>query len=151
MKKLLLLLPLLCGLAHGQIVNPRSTVTLWAMCTGTVGTGNGTEYILFPFQGTNSGCTVTTGTEMPMPLACTASQLVVKASAAGALAGSGVVKVYKNGSATSNMTCTLGTGTSCTDTSTTMAYAAGDTYKVTVTTGQATDTTANLRINFICQ
>lgn len=125
---------------------------LQAYCTGTVGTASATEYNMSPFNPTGTNCTVTAlGAEMPIPYACSATHLTVKAGTAGAVGGSGVIKVYKNGSATSNLTCTLGTGTTCTDASTTMAYAINDTYKITVTTGQATDATANVRASFQCQ
>jgi hypothetical protein len=150
--KIFFVVPILVTASFAQINNggtPNNGI-LWAACQGVVGTASATEYILFPFQGTNAGCTVITGTEMPVPYACTMRNLFVKASANGAVAGSGVVKVYRNGSAGA-ITCTLGTGSTCSDTTDTGSYAAGDSYKVTVTTGQASDTTANLRVTLQCQ
>jgi hypothetical protein len=57
--------------------------------------------------------------------------------------------VLKNGGATT-MTCTLGTGTSCTDVTHTQAYAIGDLISIQFTT-QAAETLANVRASVVAQ
>jgi hypothetical protein len=126
-----------------------------AFCAGVVGTANATEYELTPTNNAvNTACTTPLGAtneSMPMPMACTMSNLWVNARAGGATAGSGVIKVYKNSVATA-ITCSLGTGSDkqCSDTTHTAAFAAGDTYKITVLTNQATDTTNGVRVALVC-
>lgn len=122
-----------------------------SFCNSAVGTSNGAVYMLFPFSKATASlaCTSTTAQEMPVPVPCTFKNMYVKASAAGGAAGSGLMQLFKNGSA-SGITCTLGTGTSCNDTTHTVSMAVGDTYSVRVTTGQASDTTADIRAAFQC-
>ena len=88
--------------------------------------------------------------ENPIVSACTAKNLYVKASAAGGQATSGKVELYKNGSA-SGLTCTLGTGTTCNDTTHTVALTTSDVWSVRITTAQTGDTTGNPRVTFQCQ
>ena len=153
-----------CASIHSDGANYRAAIMssgggsdsgaiLIAYCNSTVGTGNGTTYILVP--GANaSGNTCsgsTSATEQDVPYTCTAKNLRVRASAAGSAAGSGVVTLFVGGSG-SALTCTLGTGTSCSDTSNTVALTAGTSlWSMRVTTGQASDTTANVRATFQCQ
>lgn len=118
-------------------------------CLGTIGTGNGSVYPLPPANSSQIGCTSTQQVEPTMPFACTASHLYARTGTAGAQAGSGVVKVYKNNAATA-ITCTMGTGTSCNDTSNSVTFAQGDLWSIRVTTGQASDTIANPRAMFQC-
>lgn len=120
-----------------------------SFCTGTVGTSNATEYVLAP-AATGTACTGTAKVEVPVSHACTLTKLYVKAGSNGATAGSGVIKVYKNTVATA-ITCTLGTGATCNDTAHTVALVAGDSWGVTSLTGQATDTTANIKAALQCQ
>ncbi len=122
-----------------------------SFCQQGIGASNATAYTLAPASVAGSLCssasTDTAG--VPITHACTIHAFYVKASAAGAVSGSGVAAVYKNTSVTT-VTCTLGTGTTCNDTTHTATFAAGDTWSVRVTTGQGGDTTANIRASFQC-
>lgn len=124
-----------------------------SFCNGAVGTANALPYELVPNStgGINCSSTQSATTFMPMGNACTAGHMFATASVAGAVAGSGVVILNKSGAGATAVTCTLGTGLSCSDVAHTVAYAATDKWGVTVTTGQATDTTANVRVTFSCQ
>jgi len=84
-----------------------------------------------------------------MTRAGTLKALIVSAGTGGVNASSGVVTVLKNGS-TTTMTCTLGTGTSCTDITHTQAYAAGDLISIQFTT-QAAETLANVKAVVVAQ
>lgn len=132
-----------------EIVPTPWPTPLISYCTGTVGSAFPQTYILAP-DGSSTGCGGTGIAETPLPIACTASKLYVTASAAGAVAGSGVITLYKNGTATS-LTCTLGTGTTCNDLTDSVSFSAGDTKSIRIATGQGTDTTANPRASFLCQ
>jgi hypothetical protein len=129
-----------------------SFVSAW--CAGPVGTGNGSIYPLYPGAGgTTPTFNCTSGAvivENPVPAACTAQHLTVKARVAGAVAGSGVITLYKNTVATA-LTCTLGTGTTCNDAAHTVAFAANDAWSVRVQTGQGNDTTADIRTMWQCK
>lgn len=128
-------------------VGGKSDAIMQVGCNGTVNTANATAYVLGNYN-TNGNCNGLTVIEFPFPVAVTASRLYCRASAAGGQAGSGVVSLYKNGSA-SALTCTLGTGTSCSDTTNSVSFVPGtDTHSVRVLTGQANDTTANVRCTF---
>lgn len=120
-----------------------------AWCIGTIGTGNGTTYFLAPAATATSACTATTGTETPTPIACTAKNLYAKVRTAGSAAGSGVITLNKGGVATA-VTCTMGTATSCSDLTHTVSFSAGDNWSVTETTGQATDTSLDTKVSFLC-
>lgn len=123
-----------------------------SFCNGTIGTANATTYFVTPggTGATSTVCTMTGGVEMPMPMACTAKNLYVSVGTAGSAAGSTLVKLFVNGSG-STLTCTAGTATTCNDTTHTVAITAGQGWSIRVTTGQATDTTANIRVAFQCQ
>jgi hypothetical protein len=92
-------------------------------------------------------------TEMAMPHTGTAKNLYVTASAAGKDGTSGLVTLYKNGSATA-LTCRLGTNTNCHDITHTATFNAAntppDTFSVRVesSTVNVNDSTANLRVTF---
>ena len=73
----------------------------------------------------------------------TVNLLWVNAATGGVSASSGVVTLYKNGSATA-LTCTLGTGTSCTDYTHTVSVTTGDLLTLEFTT-QATETLAGVK------
>lgn len=123
-------------------------------CQGTIGTANGAAYVLSPVSNaTNNACNITGSTaaaEIPMPVGCTAANLYVTSTVAGATAGSGIASVYKEAVATA-VTCTLGTSTTCNDTTHTVTFTAGQRWSIRVITGQASDTTANLRAAFQCK
>lgn len=118
-------------------------------CLGTIGTGNGSAYPLPPANSSQIGCTSTQQVEPPMPFACTAKNLYARSLLGGAQASSGIVKIYKNNAATA-VTCTMGTGTSCNDTTNSVTFAQGDLWSIRVLTGQATDTITNPRAMFQC-
>lgn len=90
-------------------------------------------------------CTSTTVSLGPvMSKSGTVYALNVTAGTGGVNASSGVVTVLKNGGATT-MTCTLGTGTSCIDTTHTFTYVNGDVISAQFTT-QVADTLANVKV-----
>lgn len=120
-----------------------------AWCIGTIGTANATVYFLAPAATATSACTATTGTETPTSIACTARNLYAKVRTAGSAAGSGVITLNKGGAAQA-LTCTMGTTTSCNDTTHTVSFSAGDTWAITETTGQATDTSLDTKVAFTC-
>jgi hypothetical protein len=122
-------------------------------CNGQIGSTASTTYILTPFvDPSGSACNQTTVQEMPIPVTCTAKNLYATASAAGS-STSGVITVYYNNSIPSgSLTCTLGTGTSCHDTTDSVSMTVGNTYSVRVKTSSAgSDATANIRVSFVCQ
>ena len=101
--------------------------------------------------GIATSCSGSTGADgVPLPIACTASTLFVKA-ATGATSGTAAVTLYKNGSATA-ITCALGTGSNatCSDTSHTTSFSQGDTWAVGIAT-QTSDTVAGARATFLCK
>lgn len=121
-------------------------------CAATVGTATSTEYYLVPWGvETSPLCTATSVVAASMPVACTAGNLFARSAAAGHDSTSGVVTMYHNGTQ-STVTCTLGTGTSCSDASHTVSFAQGDTYYVGVETSTSftPDTTASIRVTFTC-
>ncbi len=131
-----------------------AALSFQAQCTGTIGTASLTNYSM------NFGtCSATTAAPAySMPTACTAQNLNAVATAVGAVSGSGIVTLYRAVATTgtpsfgaTSITCTLGTGTSCSDTTHTVSFAAGDRWQFKVETGQATDTTANVGATFTCQ
>ena len=69
----------------------------------------------------------------PMKAAGTIRYLGVAVSVAGTSASSGVFTVVKNGS-DQTMTCTVGTGTSCSDSTHVFSFAAGDVIAIKFTT-----------------
>jgi len=64
-------------------------------------------------------------------------------------AQAGVITV-KNGASATTVTCSPGTGTTSHDTTHTAAFSVGQALQVTVTTGHATDTTADVRVSLQC-
>jgi hypothetical protein len=93
---------------------------------------------------TATTCTSTNiGTGFSISGVRTLQNLVVTATAAGVNASSGVVTVLKNGVSTT-ITCTIGTGTSCTDWLHSVALADGDLISIQFTT-QAADTLAGVK------
>lgn len=137
-----------------QVTSWHSLSNWTSFCDGTIGAVLNTEYVMAPFQNVGVGCVTATGVALPAPVACTPVNMYVFSSAGGKDASSGVVTLYKGGvgAGAAALTCTLGTGTSCTATGGTTAYSAGNQYYVAVRTStvNATDTTANLRISIDC-
>jgi hypothetical protein len=119
-------------------------------CTGLV--PSATTISLPPF-GTVGATTCTNATtltnELEMDKGGTISQFRCKAHTAGTNASSGACTLYVNGSPTA-LTCTIGTGTSCSDTTDTVSVPDGGTIGIRVTT-QTSDTLASLRGTFYLQ
>ncbi len=80
--------------------------------------------------------------------ACNLKNLAATASVAGFSASDGVVTVYVNGAA-SALTCTMGTGTSCTDVAHSAAVVAGNKLSVGIVT-VASSVMANMSVGFDC-
>ena len=129
-------------------------------CQGTVGTGNGTAYYLAPGNAsTTGGCNQGVGPSPIMAESGTISTCWAKASVGGAASGSGSITLthftytgtpgaLTQGAATKAV-CTLGIGTGwtqCNGTGLALTFAAGDGIAAFVSTGQATDTTANVSV-----
>lgn len=118
-------------------------------------TGVGTAASTLGLYGTGPNVTLTTctsttiGSGVPISVAATALSLRVTATAAGTNASSGVVTVLKNGVATT-ITCTIGTGTSCLDSTHSVAFADGDLISLQFTT-QAADTLAGVKAQILWQ
>jgi hypothetical protein len=114
-------------------------------CTGTTLAAGGT----LGLYGTGPNVSLTTcqaptpGTGVPMTGPRTLLNLVVSAGTGGSGVGSGVVTVLKNGS-TTTITCTIGTGTFCTDGTHTVTAVAGDLISIQYTAA-ASDTLANIK------
>ena len=130
------------------VVNAGSQI-LQGACTGTA-TASATLGVqgLGTFAiGTCTSTTVSAG--VAMPRAGTLRNLSVTAGTGGVNASSGVVTVLKNGS-TTTITCTVGTGTSCSNTANTVAFVQGDIIAVQFTT-QAAETLANIKASVLAQ
>lgn len=138
----------------GVLPAANSTPSAWfAWCDGSVGTGNGVGYVLVPGK---SNSTITCNEQasnavpMPIPYDCLAKNLRVQAGVAGSQATSGKVELYFGGSPTV-LTCTLGTGTQCSDLTHSVSLPAGNSWWIQVTTGQASDATSSVKATFQCQ
>lgn len=122
-------------------------ILLSGHCTGTVGSAatdgvSGVDPTAVLACSTAFAPTTAAGTSIPR--AGVIKALSATSTAAGANSSSGVVTLYKNGSA-SALTCTIGTGTSCVDSTHTVAVVAGDVVTIGYTT-QTSDTLANMVI-----
>jgi len=139
---------LITGAAAGTVI--ADAHSLKGTCTGV-----GTAASTLGLYGTGPNVTLTTctsttiGSGVPIAGAATALSLRVTATAAGTNASSGVVTVLKNGGATT-ITCTIGTGTSCLDSTHSVAFADGDLISIQFTT-QAADTLAGVKAAVIWQ
>lgn len=119
-----------------------------ADCVGAIITAE-TDFI-FPFGGNALACAgVTSATSgLVMSSAGTLQNLYVAAGTAGHGANSGAVAILKNGSAFSpSITCKVGTGSTCHDTTDTGTVAAGDVITVSLT-GIASETVADVHVSF---
>lgn len=120
---------------------------LAAQCSGAVPNSTGNVY-LYP-GGSATSCNTATSVEgVPMPFACTASTLVVRAGTAG---NADVVTLYKNGASTA-VTCTLPTtGTiDCSDPTHSVSFSQLDGWAVGVAV-TASDNLAQVRASFLCK
>jgi hypothetical protein len=119
----------------GQVIGVCTGVATASSTLGLYGTGS---------NETLSTCTsATIGNGIPASAAKTLHYLYVTSTAGGVNGSSGVVTVLKNGGATT-ITCTLGTGTSCSDATHSVALAIGDLISIQFTT-QAADTLAGVK------
>lgn len=115
-----------------------------AWCYGTLGSTSG-AYYLGGFGGVQIGCgslTTTLTGGMPLSTPGTVRNLRCAAGAAGHGSSSGVVHVYDNGTSQS-LTCTLGTGTGCSDSTNSFTYSTGDLLQFSVASGGSGETLAN--------
>lgn len=118
--------------------------SLIATCTG-VATASQTLglYGTGPNEITTACTSTTIGSGEVMNSPRTLQNLFVKAGTGGVNASSGVFTVLKNGGPTT-ITCTMGTGTFCADSTHIVTVAAGDLISLQFTT-QAADTLANVK------
>jgi hypothetical protein len=135
------------GAAEGCSALPVDNGQLfYGYCSGTA--TSSTTITMPPFGTANAAsCSSTfTGNELPMEFAGTITVFRAKAGTGGSTSTSGTFTLYKNGSATA-ITCAIGTGTTCNDTTHTVSFVAGDTIGVRFTTSAA-ETLANVRMSF---
>jgi hypothetical protein len=86
---------------------------------------------------------------VPISHTCTLANLQVLSSAVGVNASDGAAVIQLNAGATA-LTCTIGTGTSCSDTTHTVSATAGQQLWIKIST-QAATTLANLAVSVDCQ
>lgn len=135
------------------------TIT-WPISTGTLGELSGTQTFFEACSGTASAGTTlamqwsggacsssATALQVPTSSAGTLLNMRVKCGTAGTNASSGAFTLNKNGSTATALTCTVGTGTTCNDTTHTVAAVAGDNWQVFFTT-QAAETLANCAVSW---
>ena len=127
--------PLISGYCTGTATSS-STLSLYSVGAGGATCGNAPSRFYAPL----------------MNRAGTASKLYARCGTAGVSSSSGVFTVMystaPNGTLTSTgITCTMGTGNTCTDSTDTYAYTAGTLLAVQFTT-QATETLANCQASF---
>jgi hypothetical protein len=119
--------------------------TPFAFCSGTA-TSTATLF-LFDAGATTVACTDTTELlSIPVASAGTIRNLRVKSGTAGFAAGSGVMTLRKNAVDTT-ITCTVGTGTTCSDTTHNFTVVAGDLISLKMVT-VGTETLANVRASW---
>lgn len=127
------------GAGNLSITNPTA---MSSFCSGTA-TSTATLF-LFEAGATTVACTDTTeNLSIPAATAGTIRNLRVKSGTAGFAAGSGVMTLRKNGVDTA-VTCTVGTGTTCSDTTHNFTVVAGDLISLKMVT-VGTETIANVR------
>jgi len=125
-----------------QIASSSGIAELWAGCNGTA-SASSTLFLFTPGNGATT-CTDTTGiSDVPMTRAATIAIMQCVSFSAGVNASSGVMTVQKNG-VSQSVTCTFGTGTSCSDSTHSFSVAAGDKIRFQMTT-QAAETLGSVR------
>ncbi len=134
--------------ATGTLAETSGTQRFFAGCNGTA---SPSATITIPWPGTAAtACTNTISTiQVPITSAGTAKNLRVRCATGGVNASSGNFDLLDAGGDT-GIKCTVGTGTTCSDTSHTFAVAAGDPLLVQFTT-QAAETLANCAVSFEIQ
>jgi hypothetical protein len=116
-----------------------------AWCYGTLGSTSG-AYYFGGFGGVQMACgslTTTLTGGMPLSTAGTVKNLRCAAGEAGHGSSSGVVHVYDNGTSES-LTCTMGTGTGCSDSTDSFNYSTGDLLQFSVASGGSGETLASV-------
>jgi len=131
--------------SSGTVGWTSGTVNYQLGCTGTAVASN---TVIINAPSAQPACTNTTVARpiTKMTSAGTLKNLFAQCTTGGVNASSGVVSVRVNGVAGA-ITCTLGTGTSCSDTTHTASTAAGDEVNIQFTT-QAAETLANCEFAF---
>lgn len=104
-----------------------NTHTYEAGCTGTAASSvSGLNIQLWP----PTNCSTTSATfeqlSVLVPVASKARNLRVRSNANGAAAGSGVFTVFTRSGGATALTCTIGTGSTCSDTTHTVSVSAGE-------------------------
>jgi hypothetical protein len=134
--------------ASGTLGFTSGTQRFFAGCNGTA---SPSTTITMPWPGTaTTACTNTISTiQIPATSVGTAKNMRVRCGTAGAGAASGVFTLIQNG-ANSALTCTVGTGQTCSDATHSVSLAAGDLLLIQFTT-QAAETLANCAVSFEIQ
>jgi hypothetical protein len=134
--------------ASGTVAVTSGTMRFYTGCSGTA-TALATLAMPWPGSALTTCANVSSNIQVPLTTAGTAKNLRVRCGTAGAAAGSGVFTLQQNGANTA-LTCTVGTGTTCSDTTHTAALSAGDLMLIGFTT-QAAETLANCSASFEVQ
>lgn len=136
------------GAGAGNRIEPFGTQNGHAYigCTGTA-TANTTIYINIVPPGTCTITSISSQSTLLVPTAGIVRNLRVTAAVGGVNGSSGVVTVIDNAVGTTGVTCTLGTGTSCSDTTHYYPVTAGHPLVVSVTT-QLGETLQGLAISY---
>jgi hypothetical protein len=126
--------------ASGTVAYTSGSGTYILGCNGTASAGT---TITMPWPGAaTTACTNTAAAlQVPVTSATTVKNLRVRCGSGGVNASSGAFALVQNGGSTS-LTCTVGTGTTCNDTTHSVSLSAGDALLVQFTT-QAGETLAN--------
>ncbi|HEV3036509.1 MAG TPA: hypothetical protein VHA33_01740 [Candidatus Angelobacter sp.] len=134
--------------ATGTLAEISGTQRFFAGCNGTA---SPSTTLTMPWPGTaTTACTNTASTiQIPVTSAGTVKNLRVRCATGGVNASSGSFDILDTGGDT-GIKCTIGTGTTCSDTMHTFAAAAGDPLLIQFTT-QAAETLANCAVSFEIQ
>lgn len=126
---------------------PNAPIITNLVCTGTA-TSSTTLYVkLYGSACTNTTNTIAGLTRLLVQRNGTIKNLRVLSGTAGTAANSGIVTIALASTGNTVVTCTVGTGTSCTDTTHSAAVTASDQIYVSVAT-QGTETLADVLIAF---
>lgn len=117
-------------------------------CTGTA---TSSSTIILPSAASAMACTTTTtNVKIPIGAGHVLKNLMVHASHAGVNSSSGVVTVERNSAVSTTLTCTIGTGTTCSDTTHSYTVAANDVFYVQFTT-QGSEVLADVVVTYEVQ
>jgi len=129
----------------GNVTVVGNNYVLYGFCSGPSGGSNLTYFMVPGSTGTSTGCSNSTGIEMPIASAGTLKNLYVNAVHAGSNASN--VVVYVNGVAT-GLTCSIDSGTTCSDTVHTANVSQGNTWSVRYAPGGTSDTAQGIHASF---